>query len=236
LALVVICAFGISWRPLPFFLPLLTISVGIPIANACASAARSRFVGVGFQLPLRALTALLHVLQPAARLYGRLRHGLNIWRSRVPAGFAKPVPRSTAIWTERWQAPGSRLESIEAHLSRKRVPVDRGGQCDRWDLQVRAGFWGGARLLMAVEDPGAGAQYVRCRVWPKCFSPGLVLSLTLALFSAGAGLGGAATTSILLALGALLSVCKTVLECGRASAVMLDSLGAHAEDSMQVHG
>src|SRR5215468_8663590 len=68
LALVVIGAFGISWRPLPFFLPLLAISAGVPIANACASAARSRFAGAGFQLRLRALTALLHVLQPAARL------------------------------------------------------------------------------------------------------------------------------------------------------------------------
>jgi len=176
------------------------------------------------------------MLQPAARLYGRLRHGLNIWRIRIPAGFATPVPRKMAIWTERWQAPQARLESIEGHLRGKRVPVDRGGQCDSWDLQVQAGFWGGARLLMAVEDHGAGTQYVRCRVWPKCFAPGLVLSLTLALFSAGAGMAGAAATSILLALGALLSVCKTVLECGRASAVMLDSLGAHAEDSMQVHG
>jgi GT2 family glycosyltransferase len=234
LALLVIGAFGIFWRPLLFFLPLLTISAGIPIANACASAARSRFRGVGFQLRLRTLTALLHMLQPAARLYGRLRYGLNIWRSRIPAGFAKPVPRSMAIWTERWQAPGARLESIEAHLRGKGVPVDRGGQCDRWDLQVRAGFWGGARLLMAAEDHGAGTQYVRCRVWPTCFAPGLVLSLTLALLSAGAGMNGAATASILLALGALLSVYKTVLECGRACDAMLDSLGAHAEAEFEV--
>jgi O-antigen biosynthesis protein len=241
LGLVVIGALGISWRPLLFFLPLLAISAGIPIANACANAARSRFVGEGFQLPLRALTALLHMLQPAARLYGRLRHGLNIWRSRVPAGFAVPVPRSMAIWTERWQAPRARLESIEGYLRGKGVPVERGGQCDPWDLQVQTGFWGGARMLMAVEDHGAGTQYVRCRVWLKCFAPGLVLSLTLALFSAGAGRDGAATTSILLALGALLSVCKTVLECGRASAVMLESLGAHGiataeQQSMQVRG
>jgi O-antigen biosynthesis protein len=133
------------------------------------------------------------------------------------------------------------LESIEGYLRGKGVPVERGGQCDRWDLQVQAGFWGGARLLMAVEDHGAGTQYVRCRVWPKCFASGLVLSLTLALFSAGAGMDGAATASILLALGALLSVCKTVLECGRAFAVVLDSIEAHGiataeQQSMQVRG
>jgi GT2 family glycosyltransferase len=241
LVLVAIGALGITWRPLSFFLPLLAISAGIPIGNACASAARSRFVGEGLHLPLRVLTALLHTLQPAARLYGRLRHGLHIWRSRVPAGFAIPVPHAMAIWTERWEAPRARLESIEGYLRCKGVPVERGGQWDPWDLQIQAGFWGGARLLMAVEDHGAGTQYVRCRVRPKCFAPGLVLSLTLALFSVGAGIDGAATTSILLALGALLFVCRTVLECGRASAVMLHSIGAHyiataEQQPMQVHG
>jgi hypothetical protein len=235
--LVAIGALGITWRPLSFFLPLLAISAGIPIGNACASAARSRFVGEGFQLPLRVLTALLHMLQPAARLYGRLRHGLHIWRSRVPAGFAIPVPHAMAIWTERWEAPRARLESIEGYLRGKGVPVERGGQWDPWDLQIQAGLWGGARLLMAVEDHGAGTQYVRCRVRPKCFAPGLVLSLTFALFSAAADMDGAPTTSILLALGVLLFVCRTVLECGRASAVMLDSIGAHTDQqSTQVHG
>ena len=241
LAVVVIGTLGIFWRPLFFFLPLLAISAGIPIANACASAARSRFAGQGFQLPLRVLTALLHMFQPAARLYGRLGHGLNVWRSHVPAGFTLPVLRKMATWTERWQAPETRLESIERYLRSKGIPVERGGECDHWDLQIQGGFWGGARLLMAVEDHGAGTQYVRCRVWPKCFAPGLILSVTLALFSAGAALDQAGATSILLALAALLSVYKTIRECGRASAVMLDGIRAQGvptaeHQRMRAHG
>jgi len=226
LAVVVIGTLGILWRPLFFFLTLLAISAGIPIANACASAARSRFAGQGFQLPLRVLTALFHMFQPAARLYGRLGHGLNVWRSHVPAGFTLPVVRKMATWTERWQAPEPRLEGIERYLRSKGIPVERGGECDHWDLQIQGGFWGGVRLLMAVEDHGAGTQYVRCRVWPKCFAPGLILSVTLALFSAGAALDRAGAASVLLALAALLSVYKTIRECGRASAVMLDGIRA----------
>src|SRR2546426_6284757 len=30
----------------------------------------------------------------------------------------------------------------------------RGGEHDRWDLEVRCGFFGAARLLMGVEDHG----------------------------------------------------------------------------------
>jgi hypothetical protein len=181
------------------------------------------------------------MFQPAARLYGRLGHGLYVWRSHVPAGFTLPVLREMATWTERWQAPEARLEGIERYLRSKGIPVGRGGECDHWDLQIQGGLWGGARLLMAVEDHGAGTQYVRCRVWPKCFAPGLILSVTLALFSAGAALDRAGAASILLALAALLSVYKTIRECGRASAVMLDGIRAQGiptaeHQSMRAHG
>ena len=241
LALVVIGTLGIFWHPLFFFLLPLAVSAGIPIANACASAARSRLAGQGFQLPLRVLTALLYMFQPVARLYGRLGYGLNVWRNHISAGFTLPVPCKMATWTERWQAPEPRLESIERYLRSKGIPVERGGECDHWDLQIQGSFWGGARLLMAVEDHGAGTQYVRCRVWPKCFAPGLILSVTLALFSAGAALDRAGATSILLALAALLSVYKTIRECGRASAVMLDGIRAQGiptaeHQGMRAHG
>jgi hypothetical protein len=77
---------------------------------------------------------------------------------------------------------------------------------------------------MAVEDHGAGTQYVRCRVWPKFFAGGLFLSLTLALLSAGAGLDGAWPVCMLLGAGALLSVYKTVRDSGSASAAFLQGI------------
>jgi O-antigen biosynthesis protein len=98
-ALVALAILGIFRKPLLLFLPLLLVSAGLPVANAWVSAARSRFRTPGWHFPLRILTAILHILQPAARLYGRLIRGLTIWRRRVPPGFAWPVPSKLAIWT-----------------------------------------------------------------------------------------------------------------------------------------
>jgi hypothetical protein len=224
LALALLGILGIVWRPLLFVLPILAVSVAIPIVNVCTSAARCRFQKPGPHFPLRVLTALLHMLQPAARLFGRLLHGLQFWRNRVPNGFVLPVQRQLAVWTERWRVPEERLAEIEAYLHSTGIPVQRGGDCDDWDLEIQGGFWGGARLLMAVEDHGAGTQYVRYRIWPKGSITGLVLTLMLSLPSAAAGLDGA--WPICAALGALafLSIYKTARDCGSASAVILHAL------------
>lgn len=236
LALAVLSVLGIYWRPLLLALPLLAVSAGIPIVNAWASAARSRFQSPGSHFWLKLLTAYLHMLQPAARLYGRLRHGLKFWRSRVPAGFVVPMQRKLAMWTEKWLAPEVRLESIEADLWRRGIAVQRGGEYDDWDLEIPGGFWGSARLLMAVEDHGAGTQYVRCRVRPKCSAGGLILSLTLAFLSVGAGLDGAWPIFLLLGTGALVSVYQTIRNCGGACAVILQGIsvdgGQTAEQKM----
>jgi GT2 family glycosyltransferase len=227
MALAMIAVLGIFWRPLLLVSPLLAVSAGVPMLNACASAVRSRFHGPGFHFSLKLLTALLHLLQPVARLHGRLMHGRKLWRSTVPAGFVLPVPQSVAVWTEQWQAPEARLERIEADLRRKGVPVQRGGGCDDWDLQIQGGFCGGARLLMAAEDHGAGTQYLRWRVRPKYSAGILVLSLTLVLLSAGAGADGAWPVCMLLGAGALISVYKIVRDSGGASAVILQEIRGH---------
>jgi hypothetical protein len=215
---------GIHWRPLLLALPLLAVSAGTPLVNAWAAAARSRFQRPDAHFPLKVLTAYLHMLQPAARLYGRLGYGLKFWRGRVPAGFVVPMQKKLAVWTETWRAPDARLQSIEADLLSRGVPVQRGGECDDWDLEIQGGFWGGARLLMAVEDHGAGTQYVRCRVRPKYSAGGLILSLMLIFLSAGAGLDGAWPICLLLGVGALVSVYQTIRNCGGACAVILQGI------------
>jgi GT2 family glycosyltransferase len=224
LALALLSILGIVWRPLLFVLPLLAVSVAIPIVNVCTSAAQCRFQRPGRHIPLRVLTALLHMLQPAARLYGRLVYGLQFWRSRVPSGFVLPVRRQLAVWTKQWRVPEERLGEIEAYLRSTGIPLQRGGDCDDWDLEVQGGFWGGARLLMAVEDHGAGTQYVRYRVWPKCSIAGLLLSMTLSVLSAAAGLDGAWPICVSLGGLALLSIYKTARDCGSASAAILHGL------------
>jgi len=84
-----------------------------------------------------------------------------------------------AIWTERWQAAEQRLQELELAVRGARVPVVRGGPYDRWDLQARGGMLGAVRILMAIEEHGAGRQLVRVRLWPR-YSPAAVVLIILA--------------------------------------------------------
>jgi GT2 family glycosyltransferase len=129
----------------------------------------------------RCLTAFLHLLQPLARLSGRLSSGLTIWRRRGLPGFAVPFPRSSATWTENWQAPEDRLAQIERSLHAERAVVWRGGNYDRWDLEIVGGAFASVRMLMAVEDHGAGTQLVRIRSWPRCRNATKVLASFLGI-------------------------------------------------------
>jgi hypothetical protein len=83
-------------------------------------------------LGMRGLVAWLQIVQPAARLWGRLRHGLDPWRLRTLSGWRLPRPREIALWSERWRAPTEWLEELEAAL-RSTPALVRTGEPDRWD-------------------------------------------------------------------------------------------------------
>jgi O-antigen biosynthesis protein len=223
-ALAPICALGFIWSPLFYALPLLGLALAAPIFQAVVSAWRvcfavrpeSRFG----RFKLRNVTALLHLLQPLARLTGRLRSGLTFWRYNA-SGFALPWPRKLAVWTEHWRDPNERLKSLEADLGKPGVYVRRGGDYDRWDLEVRVGLLGFARLLMAVEDHGAGNQFVRLRLWPKCSLLGLLSIVLFACLSVAALFDHAWMASAILGLLSLLLTIYSLRSCGSAVAAVL---------------
>jgi hypothetical protein len=222
-----LAALDIAWPPLLLAVPLLGLAVGALLVHAGLSAARasfptprSRFARVR----LRGLTALLHLLQPLARLRGRQQHGLTPWRRHGAGGFALPWPRTRTLWSERWQAPTDRLEAIEAALQRAGARVRRGGDYDRWDLEVRRGILGGARTRLVAEEHGCGRQLVRIHAWPRCSAKGLAITLvyvTLSILAARASAWGVAA-----ALGAvvLLLALHTIHECGAATDTVLRAL------------
>jgi hypothetical protein len=55
-----------------------------------------------------------------------------------------------------------------------------------------------ARILMAVEDHGAGTQFVRFHSWPACSPRAVVLILVFAALFAGAALDHAWTVAAIL--------------------------------------
>lgn len=217
---------GLEWPPLLLAAPLFGLAVFIPVLHAIVNASRVTFSESHYTrrqiLKLRALTAGLHLLQPFARLLGRIRLGLTPWRRcTVPViSHPFPLPRTFALWSEHWNSPLSWLESLESSLKSLRRVVLRGGDFDRWDLELRGGLLGCVRILMAVEEHGGGKQLVRFRAWPKCSSGAVVVTLVFAALAALAALNYAWITCGVLNFCALLFMTHIFKECSSAMAAV----------------
>jgi GT2 family glycosyltransferase len=223
---------GFLWRPALLALLPLAVAIGISLAQASVSAAEASFASAFrsrlTELKLRGLTAFLHLLQPLARLRGRLRHGLSPWRWRGALGLALPRPRTVSVWVETWRDPAQRVRSLELALQVDGIVVNRGGDYDHWDLDVRGGMLGRARLLVSVEEHGRGRQYVRFRWWPKCSTAAPTFVVAFATLSVIAGLDGTWMVSGLFAATALILGVRTVLECATATAGVVRAIKASA--------
>ena len=210
--------------------PLLALAVGAPLVQAGLGAANASFTSRPRSrlalLKLRSLTELLFLMQPLARLAGRLTNGLTPWRLRGRSGLALPRPRTIAIWSERWRAPDAWLGFLEAALRARQAPVRRGGEYDRWDLEVRGGILGAVRLRAVIEEHGAGRQLARFRSWPRCLPRGGVLTLLFGALAGGAALDRAWIACGLI--GAIAGVLALRIhdECAAASAAVIDALSA----------
>jgi hypothetical protein len=229
LGLLALTLLGTLWRPLLAAAPLCALTAAASIAQAVASGARASFPEARSKLQrlgLHALTGLLHLLQPMARLRGRLRSALTPWRRHGPDGFAFPWPRTWSVWTENWQAPEARLERIEAELGREGCLVTRGGDFDAWDLEVRSGGLSAVRIQLAIEEHGQGRQMVRLRARPHYRT---AVAVGLAVLSAGtllASLDGVLLASAVLGSAFVLLAVAAFRECGAAMATAREALEA----------
>lgn len=226
-ALAALTVLGILWMPLFLALPLLILAIGASVIQAGLGAAQASFTNEPTSLSgwirRRGLTAFLHLLQPLARLVGRFRYGLTPWR-RSARGHTIPWPQTVTIWNERWQAADAWLHSVEAALRSAGACVYRGGSFDRWDLEVRGGLYGRARLHMSIEEHGAGKQLVRFRTWPKLSLKGLGMTLFCVALAGGAMLDQAWVAGVILGTVAILLVARTLLESAAATAAVLQGL------------
>jgi hypothetical protein len=170
------------------------------------------------------LTAAFHFIQPLARLVGRLQHGLTPWRYHTFAGYKFPKGRSFTIWSEHWRESSDWLGRLEQLLKNDHVPCSRGGDYDEWDFAVRGGLLGSVRILMAVEEHGAGKQYLRFRLTPDFSIIALVFTLLFAILATLAFFSHAFIASIFLGGIALTVLLRTLLDGAIASAFVLKSL------------
>jgi glycosyltransferase involved in cell wall biosynthesis len=102
----------------------VAVAVGLSVDRSEAKPAR-----------LRGFVGLLHVLQPFARLWGRLR--------------ARPLPRVES--PHPWRGDRSDwLTRLARQLRASGLSVDEGGPSEPWDLRVAAGPFVTIRLAVAV--------------------------------------------------------------------------------------
>jgi hypothetical protein len=222
--LAILSALGMLWHPLLLAVPTLIAAVSVSLVQAVRGAMHASFAtkpcSSQQRLGMRGLTAGLYLLQPLARLFGRLRAGLTPWRFRLKLGRSLPLPQRFQFWSERWREPRIILQSVEAVLRAHGAVVSRGGDFDVWDLQIRTGLFGGVRLLVGVEEHGDGRQVIRFRVWPWCSPGGLASGTALAFLAMAATWDGAWAVGVLLGTMALWPLDRTFLECGVARTVI----------------
>jgi hypothetical protein len=228
---------GLLWTPLLLALPLLVLAFGTTLARAVVAGARARFTEPakrrGYTLQRRALTTLLHLLQPLARLRGRFLSGLVPWRARVRGQeFAWPRTRRISLWREVGEAPELTLGRIEKRLAEAGAPVRRDDGYHEWDFEVEGGPLGAARLRSCVEWHGGTRQLVRFAVHPLFSRVASILAGCGTVVSGWAFADGAAAAAALLGSVVALVVVRSLWECGTSVAVLTEAV--HDSEAQRV--
>jgi hypothetical protein len=79
------------------------------------------------------------------------------------------------------------LEDIEHNLIDLKARFKRGGDFDRWDVQVTNSLFSISRGLMTIEEHGGGKQLLRFKVWSrasKAVAGAIIILLIIATFAA----------------------------------------------------
>jgi hypothetical protein len=139
------------------------------------------------------------------------------------------------LWSESWKPPETRLEALHDALSEVGAQVDLGGEFERWDLRVRGGLAGSARLLIAQEDHAGGRQLVRVLIYPTASPVVYVLAGTFALLAVVAAVSSAWVATSMLAAIAAVIVMRFSLDQAAALGAATRAIDTWAERQPLVH-
>jgi len=232
LVLMGLASLGTVWQPMLWTIPLLAFVVAAPMIQAARSVSHAVFTTPTTcrqdKLKLYGLTTLLYLLQPLARLWGRLENGLTPWRQRGFPTFKVPIPRSNQFWSESWQSSEQWLAYLDSGIREQGPTVRHGGDFDPWDLEIRSGLLGAVRVLMAIEEHGAGKQLIRFRTWPRVVPLVLGILGLLVLLAVLVAWDRALIPAAVLGTMAILLAIAAIQDCAIATATYLQALN-HVE-------
>jgi O-antigen biosynthesis protein len=227
-ALGAMSALGALWTPLLAAIPPFLTGLATVLWQALASGWRASRPPPGSSrleaLRRRCLTSILFLLQPLARLAGRLRGGLSPWRRRSRPRLASPRPRTVRVWSESWRSPQAWIQELQDALAARGGFIRSGGPFDRWDLDLRAGLFAGVKIRTAVEEHGSGRQLLRVRIWPRASARGPLMICGLTVLSALAWLAGSPGLGILTVIAVLVLVGLGIEGTATAMSLALDQL------------
>jgi GT2 family glycosyltransferase len=221
-----LCFLGMFLAPLTLFSIPFLFSLLPLVAQAISGAANASFWRKNRRWHLYSLTAVLHFMQPFARLCGRLRYGLTPWRRRGAAELKFPRPRLVSIWSESWLPTEGWLTMLESFLKGYGAIVLAGSDFETWDLEVRGGLLGGVRTQLAVEEHGQGKQLLKFRTWPTITVQAVVALSCIVTISGYAVFKNELTGASVLVLSATLLVTWMFKDCARAEASLSKSMEA----------
>lgn len=173
-------ALGASWTPLLWLTPFFVAGLLLTLLQAARAAKEAKF-DPSARVGRRLIVVWLNVLQPAARLLGRVQQGIGPWRRK---GFTRIAPFKTVVslWGTQWEAIESHLSKLESILKNGGARIISGDNFDSWDLAISGGLFGTVRVIAMVEEHGGGKQLLRFRAWPKV--PYAVIATFLVLIAA----------------------------------------------------
>ena len=218
----VLSLMGIFWTPLLILAPLFILTIVIIVFQATLSARNNS------SLPEEKkknrnytfFIILLHMIQPVARLYGRLSNGLTPWRKRGASAHPKFLlvigSRMFTHWSEVWMSAEEWLLQIEKNIVETKTRIKRGGVFDKWDIQINNGLFGKSRCILTIEEHGAGKQFIRFKCWTVYSFSGIVFPLVFTVVSLSAFLDGQWIVSVALGLTGLIMFVNLLLSASRA--------------------
>jgi glycosyltransferase involved in cell wall biosynthesis len=206
---------------------LLLLGLAIPVSQALMNSRHARIDARPRLERIRLHTAIffLQLLQPLARLKGRLGSGLIPWNRQWISTRPRFFPLTKELWRDEWQDARETLRDLQTKLRDTGTVVKSGGDYDRWDLEVREGRFGGCRLLLATQSYGTGRQLLRYRIIPRYSGLVLAVCALFAVISVGAGLSGNWTPSIVSGFAAGFLTARAILDTGSATGRLRDILG-----------